>query len=235
MRTIQLAIMAVALVMAAQVHAGLTDLINNGNFNNTQGTFSPNHTDPGAMNVLPGQTYIPGWTVETSPVSWDNSANPYGLTGANGSSYFLDLTGWQDKSPFGQVSQTINTTVGQAYQLTFFIGSSTTYDAKAPGIDLKITGIGAAGSPGSDYYTTLSGKNNWQQFTVDFTAGKSQTTLYFKGLSGGGSFTEYIGLDNVHLTAVPESTTVFAGIGALCLVLFGAGVHSKRSVIRIGK
>jgi hypothetical protein len=37
------------------------------------------------------------------------------------------------------------------------------------------------------------------------------------------------------VTPVPEPTTLIAGIGALGLLLFGAGVHSKRSVLRIGK
>ena len=44
------------------------------------------------------------------------------------------------------------------------------------------------------------------------------------GISG------WIGFD-----AVPEPTTVLAGGGALGLLLFGAGVHSRRSVLRIGK
>ncbi len=41
-------------------------------------------------------------------------------------------------------------------------------------------------------------------------------------------------LVTMSVTPVPEPTTVIAGIGALGLLLFGAGVHSKRSVLRIG-
>jgi hypothetical protein len=52
-------------------------------------------------------------------------------------------------------------------------------------------------------------------------------------VSQGGAI-KYIGLDNVHLTAVPETSTVFAGIGALGLVVLGV-LRSKRSgVIKIG-
>jgi hypothetical protein len=40
---------------------------------------------------------------------------------------------------------------------------------------------------------------------------------------------------SVLVSAVPEPTTVIAGFGALGLLLFGAGVHKKRSVLRIGK
>jgi hypothetical protein len=36
------------------------------------------------------------------------------------------------------------------------------------------------------------------------------------------------------LTAVPETSTVMAGAGALGLLILGAGVHSKRTVQRIG-
>ena len=52
------------------------------------------------------------------------------------------------------------------------------------------------------------------------------------GEPNGGGF----GSQNVtFIEVVPEPTTVFAGVGALGLLLFGAGAHSKRSVLRIGK
>jgi hypothetical protein len=39
----------------------------------------------------------------------------------------------------------------------------------------------------------------------------------------------------VSISAVPETRTMVSGVGALGLLLLGAGVHSKRSVLRIGK
>jgi hypothetical protein len=48
---------------------------------------------------------------------------------------------------------------------------------------------------------------------------------YFQDIGGG----------TMSLAPVPEPTTMIAGFGALGLLLFGAGVHSKRSVLRIGK
>ena len=243
MRTIQLAAMAAALLVAAEARAGL-DLINNGDFDNTGKTFKPNNGDAGAMKLVNTSVpFLPGWNVVVpsgANISWDLSAsvaggNPYGLNASsgNGSQYFLDLTGWTDgKNGYGGVSQSVqNTVAGQKYYLTFDIGSSTRYDGStAPGIQVSINGH-ALGGPN---YATISGLNNWTSETLTFTATGTRTTLLLNGVSAGGLI-QYIGLDNVRVTAVPESTTVFAGIGALCLVLFGAGVHSKRSVIRIGK
>jgi hypothetical protein len=60
--------------------------------------------------------------------------------------------------------------------------------------------------------------------TIPTTPDNFWTTKGQYGISG------WIGFD-----AVPEPTTVLAGGGALGLLLFGAGVHSRRSVLRIGK
>jgi hypothetical protein len=55
----------------------------------------------------------------------------------------------------------------------------------------------------------------------------------------GTSLTEpnIIGVPHINPpnAVVPEPTTMIAGIGALGLLLLGAGVHSKRSVLRLGK
>lgn len=231
--------MAAALVIAAQAHAGL-DLINNGDFDNTAGTFKANNGDAGAMKLLgTSASLLPGWSVivpkapSGSPpvnISWDSGANPYGLTASQGQ-YFLDLTGWTDgkNGQYGGVSQVVQHTVaGQQYQLTFDLGSSTAYDPYAPGVRVSINGI----LRGTDF-ANVSTANNWQQETLTFTATGPTTSLLLSGVSQGGQI-KYIGLDNVHLTAVPESTTFFAGAGALGLVVLGV-LRSKRSgVIRIG-
>jgi len=238
--------MAMALVTARQVGAAL---VMNGSFDNTANTFTVNHSDSGAMalgtsSTVNGGRILPGWTVFApvgGNISWDLSAsvaggNPYGLTpsSGNGSQYFLDLTGWTDGAGgYGGVSQVVQHTVaGQQYQLSFDIGSSTRYDGTtAPGIQVMINGH-AVGSPN---YAAISGPNNWTLGTVDFTAAAhtTATTIRLNGVSAGGPI-EYIGLDNVRLTAVPESTTVFAGAGALGLVVLGVFRSRRSGVIRIG-
>lgn len=242
MRKGQIAIMAAALLIAAQARASL-DLVNNGSFDNTLNTFKVNHSDSGAMALGTSSTInsgkvLPGWMVSAPAggnISWDSGANPYHLSASTGnqSQYFLDLTGWTDGSggQYGGVSQVVQHTVaGQTYRLTFDIGSSTTYDGStAPGIRVSING----GVLATDY-ATINGINNWTSETLTFTATGTTTRLLLSGVSAGGPI-EYIGLDNVRLSAVPEPTTLIAGIGALGMLLFGAGVHSKRAVIRIGK
>jgi hypothetical protein len=91
---------------------------------------------------------------------------------------------------------------------------------------------GASAAVTTDYNAILSALQGWNPgpgnlangYVLRPTDGSAQDMLLLGGLIPQG-----------HLTPVPEPTTVIAGFGALGLLLFGAGVHSKRSVLRIGK
>ncbi len=53
---------------------------------------------------------------------------------------------------------------------------------------------------------------------------------------GTGNETKRIFSRQIFARALPEATTVFAGAGALALLLFGAGIHPRRStVLHIGR
>ena len=67
---------------------------------------------------MPGWTVIGGTAVGNDGVAWLSNANSYGLTAETGS-YFVSLAGYRDNAPYFGVSQTVATTVGQSYALTF--------------------------------------------------------------------------------------------------------------------
>jgi hypothetical protein len=164
------------------------NLVTNGSFEDITG-FVPDYRD--TMILYGGSATIPGWTVTGNQIGWIGPTNPFGLTAAQGS-YFLDLTGDAQGSPFGGVQQTINTVSGQSYVLSFELGSSTTY-----GTPDAITA--SAGLTSAIFTSTLSSPNAWELGTMVFTASGSTTLISLAGSEGSN----YIGLDTVSVTAVP--------------------------------
>ena len=97
----------------------------------------------------------------------------------NGSTYFVDLTGQANNLPFGGLEQTISTTAGDVYVLSFALGSATTWNlgnlagsaltASATGTSLLASQLFTASTP-----TTV---NDWQTETLSFTADSASTTI----------------------------------------------------------
>jgi Protein of unknown function (DUF642)/PEP-CTERM motif len=214
-------------LVAATLTAGSAqaDLIVNGSFDNTNGTFVDN-TSQGGENILPGSNPIAGWTISgTSTVLWINTPNTFagiGQSPGNASPFFLDLTGTTDSAPFASVSQTINTVAGNSYRLTFDLGSSTSW-----GIQDGITAT--AGGTSQTFTSTNPGgpgqANDWEIETLNFTATGSSTLISLVGDSGQS----YIGLDNVDVEqtsmgAVPEPSTW----AMMILGFFGVGFMAYR-------
>jgi hypothetical protein len=172
-----------------------------------EGNFQPNYRD--AMLLSAGATDIDGWTVTNGGLSWDGPSNPFGLTASDGS-YFLDLTGDYDHRPYGGVAQTISTTIGAQYRLSFDIGTDPTYDPAS--VSVNVTG-----GVGPALFTSApSSPNRWESFTFDFTATSASTTIELDGEASTDLL--YIGLDNVGLEAIPEPSTLTLVVGPGLLV-----------------
>jgi len=194
----------------------------------TNGSFETGSfvADANGADVLPnGSTAIDGWTVMGGPsppsgaLAWIGSSNTFGLSASQGS-FFLDLTGDNNGPPFGGISQTIATTVGQTYLLTFDLGSSTTYGVQ-DGVNVL------AGNRANLFFTSTNttSSNLWQAESLTFTANSLTTTLLFQGSQG----TQYIGLDNVAISDVPEPLTLsLFGIG----LAGAAGIRRRRKLSR---
>ena len=175
----------------------------------------------GGCGVDCSNTKIAFWTVsQTRPLIWiDNSyvgplKTPYDKK-------FLDLTAYTNATTqYATIGQNLGTTVNQPYTLTFSLGSSNVFGtlpvivASAAGIDVN---FGVTTPPVAI--------NNWTSFSFNFTPLTNSTALSFTGLLGS----DYIGLDNISVTAVPEPGTLamlFAGLAAV-----GTVVARKRKQI----
>jgi choice-of-anchor C domain-containing protein len=160
------------------------------------------------------QTFGPGpmgaWTV--TPDSVDLIGTYWQPSGGHQS---LDLAG----NGSGGIEQTIATTAGVTYRLTFDM-SGNPDGGFNPNPKTLLASLGASSQVFS--YTLTGGNSSgnmlWTTKTVDFVAGPGTSSLLsFKDTDG----TPYgAALDNISLTAVPEPTTMIAG--ALLLLPFGA-------------
>ncbi len=204
---------AATLVFLAGIAPASANLIINGSFEDTTNFVAdPAHPGDDTMRVFLGDsTTMPSWTVVNGSLAWIGPSNPFGLSASPGAgNYFLDLTDYRDALPFGGVSQTIATTIGGKYLLSFDLGS-----APAFGIQDAITA--SAGSTFGTFTSTNPTLNNfWEREILAFTATSNSTLITLVGNTGQS----YIGLDNVDVTsAVPEASTWammllgFAGIG----------------------
>ena len=207
--------------------AQAVNLLQNGSFENTAGTFI-NSGPFGYQSLNPGSTVIPGWTITTAELAWGKNGNVNGIA-TPFESFFLELAGNHNSFPYGGVTQTINTAVGQQYTLSLSLG---TFNPTLPG---PISVTATAGSTSQTFTSNPSGAGNqWKNFSFDFTATSTSTPISIVGISTANM--DYIGLDNASVEAkqtktVPESSNIF-GLGLLGLGLAATkikGVLSKKA------
>ncbi|HMW23123.1 MAG TPA: FxDxF family PEP-CTERM protein [Burkholderiaceae bacterium] len=184
------------------------------------------YTGDKTMALFAGDAALTGWTVAVpGAMAWIDASNPWNMQPASGAK-FLDLTGWSSAwsatQPYGEyaafrsvVSQTFTTVVGQKYAVAFDIGydavesKSSNSGVAASDVDVGVNGV---------YGTYSSAVDGWATRGFTFTANSTSTTLSFKT---SNLESEYVGLDNVSVTAVPEPETyamMLAGLGALGFV-----------------
>jgi len=214
---------AVVLAMTAASPASAAVLIVNGGFEDATGFVGDG---VGGMGLGVGATTLTGWTVITDAITWFG-ANPYGLTGSGGSTRFLDLSGYTEGAPFGGVTQTVATSIGAEYRLTFDLGSHFMY-----GIPAKIRAT--VGGVAQTFTSSVIAGNAWETQTFDFTATSTSTVIDFLAVGG----LNYIGLDNVALVRTsPEPPPPLGGgipepaVWAMLIMGFwavGAAVRTQR-------
>ncbi len=198
---------AVATTVAATVRA--EELIVNGSFENTAGSYAPN--GGGYMPLQIGSTTIPGWTVTHAQVAWIAAPNPFNLIPAQGS-FFLDLTGDHDNASFAGVAQTIATLPSHGYQLRVSVGAHQGIGAYGGQKQIEVIVDGA-----STTFTLIPAGtgNQWVTFTLNFVATGAATQITVHGTSSG-SGGQYVGLDNV--SVVPMSVPCPADLNGSSIV-----------------
>jgi hypothetical protein len=193
LRVQAIAALAISLTLNQAAHA---NLLSNPSFE--QGTLVNNGQS--TMSLPVGSTAITGWTVVNDAAAWIDAGNPFSVFASDGSR-LLDLTDYSRGDPFGGVQQTVATTAGYAYQLSFDLGSNNQY-GRPNGI------FASAAGTGQTFTGASSGANmEWQRFSMSFVATGPTTTVSLIGQAGQ----DFIGLDNVDLvlTAVPEPSAAW--------------------------
>ena len=156
--------------------------------------------EPSGSGAMPGWTVIGGTATGNDGVAWLSNANSYGLTAETGN-YFVSLAGYRDNAPYFGVSQTVATTVGQTYALTFYLGVDNSSVYYTGPIGVSVT-AGPVTQTIENVSPTGTG-NQWVAETVDFTATAASSTISIQGVQGG----DYIGLDNVSLVQTGNGAT----------------------------
>lgn len=168
------------------------ELVANGSFEDTQGTFVRNGDGLMALNARDNAAAIPGWTVEAGEVAWASNQNRFGLTSPDGE-HFLDVTGYF--GPNAILSQTLSTEPGRPYRLKLRLGSNATYPG-AGGTKAVAVCVGDSAALFSFTPDNQDG-DAWREFTHRFVANAAQTLLRIDATVGKGI---YIGLDAVSVT-----------------------------------
>lgn len=184
------------------------NLIQNGSFES--GQFIDNGSIDSTMKLFGGDTAIDHWTVTGDQIAWIGPGYPWNIPATIDGNYQLDLTSYS-RAGSGGISQTISTTIGSSYQLSFELGSNS--------VDLSSILVSIGGTAiQSLSFTGLS--NQWDTQSIHFTAGTSHTDISFTGI-GTQYNGHFIGLDNVVVVASDGPVDVVEPNG---LALIGLGL-----------
>jgi hypothetical protein len=180
----------------------------------------------GSFQVFTNGQNIGGWTVINNSVLLLGNAytEEFGtlLFTSNSGNQNLDITG-AGNTGNGGVQQVVTTIPGVTYLLTFFIGNqdnSREFYTGGSQVDLLINGnpVGTFG-----HSSTQANRPTWVQFSHQFTASSTSTTIAFVNSTVGDNYT---GLDDVSLIAlpgadpeeIPEPSTFALGVAGLAVL-----------------
>jgi hypothetical protein len=188
------------LVLSAVAPHAQAAAFTNGGFD--LGVFDDASANGHVISLPVGSTVLTGWTVVGGETAWARNDNAFIPNSATNGNYLLDLTGFHDSAPYGGVTQTVDTVLGNFYTLGFDLISFES-DSRYRG---PVALTASAGSVSQTFtFTPPAGSTGVRSshFTLPFTATGTTTKLTLQGtLSTGGQF---LGLDNVTLTPEPAS------------------------------
>ncbi|MDT7812350.1 MAG: hypothetical protein QOJ42_2266 [Acidobacteriaceae bacterium] len=186
----------------------------------------------GALSAGGGSSAITGWTVVApgAVTLLTGNFSQFGFTfPAQEGNQWLDLTGVSVNQPV-TIQQTVATTIGAQYDLTFWVGNVVNFDGPGPSSDVGLFVNGVQFGSFTNTLGTGTTTLNWQEFDVQFTATSAATTLGFRNLDPITDQSN--GLDNVVLAQVGGPVTPPGGSApepsSLALLGLGLGALAAR-------
>jgi choice-of-anchor C domain-containing protein len=187
----------------------------------TNGSFEA----PGSVCVA-GATSLPGWTVGSANIDIINAACS-GM-GAAAGTWFVDLTG-SGGAGAGSIYQTVATTPGQQYVLSFYFGGNPQWqylgyanDSPFKSMNVLING-NLQGTFGVNTTGFAYGDPGWNLDQLHFIAASSSTQIGFVSLNGSNRTVYGPLLDGVNLEAVPGKPNVVPVPASVWLMLSAVG------------
>jgi len=205
----------VAVASALALCAGLTAVPANASANLlSNGSFEDQQVGGNFATLSAGDPTITSWTIGGNGVDLIHD-----YWNAADGTQSVDMSALST----GTLSQTVNTTVGQQYELSFWMAGNTDGGNAVKSMDTLINGNFLANST---FDVTGHSKSNmgWTEYTYDFVSTGGPTTVTFQSKEENPFGPA---LDNVSLKAVPEASTV---ITFALLMVGGMIVLRKRTV-----
>lgn len=200
---------------SVSLQANSLNLLADGSFEKP--TVGPGGPDSGYANFSSGTQIADAWNVVgNGAVSlFTNTETLYGYIMYNvpEGTQALDLTSDMDDGAHVGVQQTIKTTPGMTYFLSFDVGSTL---GQLSAVNVLLNGSNVFAATNS---TEMQDATDWKPFTYSFRAASASTTLAIYNASAPGVKTN--GVDDVRLTASTPEPATLALVG---ISLLGLGV-----------
>jgi len=184
----------------------------------TTGSFAANLVTNGDFS-----SGLSGWST-TATVNAATDADYIAHAGASGSSGFANYAAFGGgNQPGGSIWETLSTTVGHVYNLTFYYGGYGSTNTQT--LDWSIGSLSSFVSvPAKWLSTDLTGIFN--KFSLTFTATSANTVLKFADVSAHSANADML-LGKVSVTAVP-GPAAGAGLPAALLGVIGFALLRRR-------
>ena len=222
MKTSRIALLAMAAVVVGTNASA--QIVQNGSFESFTGAFGG---DNGAQ-LIGSSTTLTGWTIIGGEIAILKNSNAYNLTASAGTN-FLDLAGYSNAGFPKGISQVLTgLSPGQTYTLAMDLGIrngacvSGGNNCRGP---IQVS-ANVAGTSQTFSHSSATDGNVWGAYSTNFVANGSSALLSIQG-AGLPAFNQYIGLDNVSVSPIPEPTTW--GLMLAGLLTVGALGRSRRA------
>ncbi len=174
------------------------------------GSFEAPGFDGPFLRLTSGSTELPGWTITGGTDVAIHKAPDFAQAIGNSTfrdardgSYYLDLSG-TGTTPRPTVQQSVPTTPGVFYRLTFYTGASNIVPV-APIISASVGDVSAPLVNATLTPLPPTTVIQWKKETFYFRATATQTPLRFRDLSSSNNEASYV--DAVEITALPPTIT----------------------------